>query len=381
MVDEVTTVSWSQRIKNSLIGILVGLGMIFGGIYLLFWNEKNSLNVQQSLAEVEKNLSIVDSNTINPQYEQKPIYLTGTANTEDNLEDKLLNIEVNAINLSRHVEMYQWQEEKVTDSEKQVTHYNYQQVWSSNPINSQAFKEQQNHSNPSQMPISDESQYAKKVNVGEFVLSQELIEKIGNPEPIQINDNNLVSLSKVTSLKPQIINNQIYMGNQPNQPEIGDLRISVSAIYPQKVSIIGMQSHDGIIPYVSSMGESILILSNGEHSAKQMILEEMSNNALMSWIIRIGSLLLLCFGFYLILNPLVVFADVLPIFGSIIAFGSGFISFIAGLSFWSILTAIAWVAIRPLFAIGFLAVISLTTYFLIRRKSNKISAPVTTPEQ
>ena len=81
---------------------------------------KNAVNTYKSLTILEKELIIVPDNTINPTYNQKPIYTTGMAQTEDTLKDKLLNIEVHAINLTRQVKMYQWEEAKSTQTESQV---------------------------------------------------------------------------------------------------------------------------------------------------------------------------------------------------------------------------------------------------------------------
>lgn len=380
MVEEIVHISWIKRLKDSIVGLIFGIFCILIAIYLLFWNEKNSLNIQQSLIEIEKKLIVVPSSNIDPAQDQKPIYITGLANTEDNLQDPLLNIEINAIELKRQVEMYQWQEEKTTETKEklgggaeQITHYQYHPIWSNRLIDSNSFKAATEHSNPNQMPISDLKTYAKQVFVGNFQLTTELIKKIGQPEALQLNQNNLESITKTINSKAQISNNSIYIGNNPEQPQIGDIKISSSAIYPQKVSIIGMQSSNTIIPYVSSFGESILLINNGELSARQMLVEEMSNNSLITWTLRGLSLALFTLGFYLLLNPLVALANVVPILGNVVTMGIFFISFMISLCFWGFLTSIAWLTIRPLYALSFLTIIALSVSYLVRRKSKKIA--------
>jgi len=385
---EIKNISWFQRIKDAGTNLIIGFVCIIAGVYLLFWNEKNTLNAQKSLAALEKELAIVPNDTINPKYDQKPIYTTGMANTEDTLTDKLLNIEVNAINLTRQVEMYQWEEAESTQtesqiggSEQQITKYKYQQVWSPTLINSQSFHSTDNHVNPQHMPLSDKTQDATHVNVGAFIFSDALIQEIstqGDPTNVQLSEDNFAYLAKTTTLKPQLVDDMIYLGNNPNQPEVGDLRIHVTAIYPQEVSIIGMQSDGTIISYATKYDQEILLLRNGKVSAQQMILDQMSSNNILCWLIRAGVLLLFIIGFNLILSPLVVLADVLPIFGSLMSFGTGIISSIAGISLWILLTAIAWMAVRPLLSCGLILVVACIIYLVYRRSHNtpvKISQP------
>lgn len=374
---EIKNISWFQRMKDAGTNLIIGFVCIVAGVYLLFWNERNTLNAQKSLASLEKELAIVPNDTINPKYDQKPIYTTGMANTEDTLKDKLLNIEVNAINLTRQVEMYQWEEAESTQtesqiggSEKQITEYKYQQVWSPTLINSQSFHNTDNHVNPQHMPLSDKTQDANNVNVGAFIFSDALIQEIstqGDPTNVQLSEDNFAYLAKTTTLKPQLVDDMIYLGNNPNQPEVGDLRIHVTAIYPQEVSIIGMQSDGTIISYATKYDQEILLLRSGKVSAQQMILDQMSSNNILCWLIRAGVLLLFIIGFNLILSPLVVFADVLPIFGSLMSFGTGIISSIAGISLWILLTAIAWMAVRPLLSAGLILAVICIDYFVYRR--------------
>ena len=64
----------------------------------------------QSLDQAQKILITVPNSAINPQNNAKVVYFTGLATTKDNLVDSTLGIDVNAINLDRKVQMYQWEE-------------------------------------------------------------------------------------------------------------------------------------------------------------------------------------------------------------------------------------------------------------------------------
>ena len=378
MTEETTTTSWFTRLKDAFIGILVGIGMIIGAIVLVFWNEGHSLHTAQS----KKAVIAVPNSPLNTQNNLKVVYLSGLATTKDKLEDNLLGITLNAINLNRKVEMYQWQEKKETKtesqmggSEKQTTTYTYDQTWSDKLIDSSNFKNPQGHQNPTSMPIQSQQQYAKTVTVGDFLLPDTLIVQINVRQPVDLAKVNQESLKTQYNKPVTLTNNELYLGQNPQSPQPGDLRINLTVAYPQDVSIIAQQSGNTLQPYLAPAGESIMLLSTGQHSSDQMIGEAQSQNSLMAWGLRLLSLALLIIGFSLIMKPVVILADVLPFLGSIVGFGTGLIAFVCGLSVWLLVTAIAWFATRPLMSVGLLALLVLVWYGLSQLRAKKTLIP------
>ncbi len=381
MTEEITTRSWWSRIKDAFIGIFIGIGLIIAAIILIFWNERHSLHTAQSLEQAQKAVISIPNAPVNKQNNLKVVYLNGLATTTDKLEDSILGITVTAVNLNRQVEMYQWKEKSETKtesqmggSEKQTTTYTYNKVWSSNLINSDNFKNQAGHQNPASMPIESMQQYAKTVTLGDFTLPDELIHQINVSEPIDLSKTDKDTLKTQYSKPVSLIDNELYLGQDPQNPQPGDIRIRVTAAYPQDVSIIGQQTGTTLQAYHAPAGESVFLLSTGKQSADQMIEQAQSQNTMMAWILRLVSLLMLIGGFSLVLNPLVVLADVLPFLGSIVGFGTGFVSFICGLGIWIITTAIAWFATRPILSVSLIALVIIGVYLLVKRKKNTMPA-------
>ncbi|KTD35324.1 hypothetical protein Lmor_0771 [Legionella moravica] len=379
MTEEITTRSWWSRIKDAFVGILLGIGLIIGAIVLIFWNERHSLHTAQSLEQAHKILISVPASPINNQNNLKVVYLSGLATTHDQLKDTLLDVTVNAINLYRQVEMYQWEEKTETKtesqmggSEKQTKTYSYNKIWSSNLINSAQFKNPQGHQNPESMPFQSFKQYAKSVTLGDFILPEELIHQININEPVDLSRVNKESLKSHYNKPVQLLNNELYLGENPDTPQPGDIRINLTAAYPQTVSIIAQQNGTTLQAYQAPAGESVFLLTTGQHSSDQMIEEAQSQNKMIAWILRLVSFIMLIAGCSLILNPLVVLADVLPFMGSIIGFGTGLIAFICGLSLWGITTAIAWFATRPLVSVGLIIALLAIGYLLIKIRNNKV---------
>ncbi|KTD75296.1 TMEM43 family protein [Legionella waltersii] len=382
MSEEITTESWGSRLKNALIGILVGIGLIVGAIALIFWNEKHSLHTAQSLEQAHKALISVPDSPINKQNNLKVVYLSGMATTKDELVDSMLDVKVTAINLHRKVKMYQWEEKKDTKTEKQVggsekkiTTYTYNKVWSDNLIDSSNFHDQAGHENPASMPIQSQVQYAQTVTVGDFVLPSELLSQIDVSKSIDLANVNKEELQEKVKMPVNLVNNnELYLGTNPQSPQLGDLKVTLTAVYPQIVSIIGQQTGNTLQAFLAPAGETVFLLSTGQKSADLMIEEAQSQNKMIAWLLRLVSLVMLIGGFALIMNPLVVLADVLPILGTIMGFGTGFIAFLCGLAVWNVATAIAWFATRPIVSIGLLVVLIIGGYILIKGRAKKIPA-------
>lgn len=380
MTEEITTTSWFTRLKDAFIGILVGIALIIAAIVLIFWNEGHSLHTAQSLEQTRKVLTPIPPAPLNNQNNLKVVYLSGLATTNDKLTDSLLGITVTAINLQRTVEMYQWQEKTETKtekqiggSEKQIKTYTYNKIWSAHLIDSTQFHEQDGHQNPSTMPIQSQSQYASKVTVGDFLLPSDLIRQINVSQPVNLAQANQESLKTQFNKPISLSDNQLYLGQSSQSPATGDMRITVTAVYPQNVSIIAQQTGNTLQPYHAPAGEDIMLLSTGQQSSDQMIDEAKSQNKLMAWILRAVALAMLIIGFALILNPLVVLADVLPFLGSIVGFGTGLIAFLCGASIWLIVTAIAWFTIRPLVSIGLLLIMVIGWFAVAKMKGTRTS--------
>ena len=110
MVQEVTTKSWGSRIISALWGILIGIGLIIAAFFVVFWNEGHGLRTAQSLEQAQKVLVSVPNSPIDSKNDNKVVYFSGLATTNDVLADSLFGISEKAIKLERKVEMYQWEE-------------------------------------------------------------------------------------------------------------------------------------------------------------------------------------------------------------------------------------------------------------------------------
>ena len=166
----------------------------------------------------------------------------------------------------------------------------------------------------------------------------------------------------------------------PANPQIGDVRITFVVLKsPQTISLIAKQFKGSFEPWVSKVGgKSIDDLRNGTLSKDAMFTTLQSENTTRTWLIRLGGFALMAFGIFLVFNPLVVFADVLPSFGNIMGAGIGVFAIIIALPLTLITIAIGWVFVRPMVGIPLLvgagAILAGGIYLAYRRGAVKKAA-------
>ncbi|XP_034308124.2 transmembrane protein 43 isoform X2 [Magallana gigas] len=368
-----------ERIGQSLIGILVGIGLLIGASVLLFWNEGRAVKTAKSLDEglskvlVMDNIFGIDTNNVGSL-----VYLTGELSTgKKPLVDDLHHVTVNAVKLQRTVEMYQWVE---TETKREYneggqtrteTTYSYDLEWRSNVINSDSFDNPVGHKNPRVFPVESKSQVAKPVHVGIYHLSDGLIDQINEFHPIPSD------LLPVPHGGYSLHNGMYYMSQNPNSPQAGDIRVSYAYAglsgesvlgKPEVVSVIGKLSGNTIVSYESDHGYHLLFLYMGRHSPEAMFAKEQQKNTMISWAVRLGGWLLMFIGFGCSTSIIRTLVDWLPIVRELVAIGVNMMNLALSISLSLTVIAIGWIAYRPLMGIAILAMAA-TPFFMAKYRS------------
>jgi len=376
---EVTRLSWFSRIGGAIKGIVVGLILVAISFPLLFLNEGRAVKREKTLKEGAGAVVSASSDSVDAANENKLIHVTGKTATDAVLTDKDFGVTVNALKLRRIVEMYQWEETKETSSDSKVggssettTTYSYKKVWSDELIKSSEFKRPEGRSNPLTMPFASNEWISDQVTLGSYTLSDSLLAMINSyqahavaadtPLPTAVQDKGRITQE-----------GGYYIGADPANPAIGDIRVRFEVVNPGDISVIAKQTKNTFESYTTEVGGSILLLESGIHSAEEMFNTAQKSNTMMTWALRLVGFILMFAGFSMLLRPLVVLADVLPILGNIVGAGVGLVAGLlaAALSFVTI--AIAWIAYRPILGCLLLAVAVAAT-ILLKGKLKKPSA-------
>lgn len=356
-MDEVTEVSsqgWLSRLMESIKGVVVGLILFLLAFPLLFWSEGRAVKRAQDLSEGKGAVVAVSSDEVDASNEGKLVHLSGFATTDETLSDPEFEISSeDTIALRRVVEMYQWEEDVRTEKKKKVGGkeetkkvYSYDKVWSSDVINSSNFKTVQGHENPPSMAYQEFQERAEEVTLGAFDLGS-LAGSLNSWEK-------LPATKQLSGRDLQNIDGGYYYGENPGSPEIGDLRIKFEVVKPTDVSVVAVQSGDTFTAYQGSSGSTIFRLEKGQHTAEQMFEAMESENTMMLWILRAVGFFMMFGGICAIFKPLVVVADVIPFFGSLLEWGVGLLAFVIAAPLTLITIAIGWIAYRPVIGISLL---------------------------
>lgn len=383
---EVTSVSWFGRIRRSLAGLLFGLLLVLAMVTLLFWNEGRAVQTALSLAEGAGIVVSAGSEAAEPANEGKLVHVTGPVTASAVPADPDFGVSVQGVRLSRTAEMFQWKEEKRSETvkklgggEETVTTYSYSKVWDEDAINSSSFKQPDGHQNPTKEIDSRRFQIPDG-KLGAFVLNEPVLNRIGGDRKFAITTDQAAAIDAAYTgwKKVSVVGDNIYLGFNSTTPAIGDYRISYELAPLGVISVIGKQAGDQFAPYKTLAGDSLLMVDTGDVPAEKMFADAVSFNSLVTWILRAVGILMMAAGFSLLLSPFGVLFDVIPFLGSIARIGTGIISFALAILVGTATIAIAWFWYRPLLSAGILAagvIAALIVYYLGRRRGNAMPAP------
>ena len=375
---ETTSTGWFSRIGNSIKGILFGIILCLAATALLWWNEGRSVTTAKGLAEGAKITIDAGSDKVDAANEGKLVHVTGRADAKDIVKDDVFGAaSPGLIKLKRNVELYQWVEEKketkkteLGGKETTVTEYTYKTQWDDEVHDSSQFRKPEGHLNPAPR-FESETFTSAAATLGAFRLPESLLSAWSDYKPHP--------LPKVEELPDELRKTAKIQGDwlvisaTPDAPKVGDARVQFESITAGDASVLSRQVKDTFEPFPTKAGTTIARIGSGVLSKEEMFAAAESENNIMTWLLRGLGFLLMCIGLGMLLAPLKVVADVVPFMGRIVGAGTGFVSFMLGLSITFTIVALAWLWYRPLLGIALLAVAG-GGLFLLGKASAKKAA-------
>jgi hypothetical protein len=355
---EVTTTSWFERVKGAFVGVLIGLLFVPGSAWMLFWNEGRAVQTSRSLSEGAASVQAADAGRIDPALDGRLIHVAGPITVAGPLRDPDFGVQAQgALRIVRSVEMYQWREERRSEtrtnlggSQETVTTYNYTRGWSSQAIDSSRFRQPEGRFNP-QMRFPSRDTVAPEARLGARRLTEEQIRGFGEPRPLPLD-----AAAFMAPAGAIVTDGGLYVGRDPQSPQIGDLRIRFSLVPADSASVVAAQRGDGFAPFQTRAGDRVMLMRTGTVPAAAMFQAAEEGNRIFTWVLRAVGVLLMFIGFGMIFRPLSVLGSVVPVVGSIIGAGAGLVSGILTLVIAPLVIAVAWIFYRPVIGILVLVV-------------------------
>jgi len=385
---ETTRTSWFTKLKNGVIGTLIGIVLVLVAIYFLFWNEGRAIQTYRALVEGAGLVVSVDSGSVDAANDGKLVHITGPVTPNGELSDPQFDIRADgALAIVREVEMYQWVEKSESKTEKEVggseettTTYTYSKEWSSRRVDSSDFKVPGGHENPD-FAVPANTVTVETANVGAYVLGGSEVANLGDQKTIPLTqaDVERIGGSIATSSPVRLNQGGIYVGGSATSPQIGDLKIRFERTDLAEASFVGKQQGDTLVAYTSSNGREVFLSAAGKRNAAAMFEDAQTENTIITWIIRVAGLIGIFIGFQLFFGLFGVIGDVIPFIGSLVRAGTGLIALVLTLIIGPIVIAIGWIAYRPLLAFAVIGVgIALAALVIfLRRKRAPAAAPET----
>jgi hypothetical protein len=389
---ERTHVSWGRKLTESIVAVGIGIALVLAMSALLFWNEGRAVQTYRSLDEGAHLVVKADAARVDPANDAKLVHVQGDLEAAAPVADSALGIQTKAARLVRHVEMFQWKEEQRTEtrknvggSEERTTTYTYVRTWESRRIDSSRFRQPAGHQNP-QMRFSEYQATAKDATLGAFRPGAAALSRIPASEAKPIPADAAQQFQGRSDLGPaQVVDGALYLGPNPSEPRVGDLRITYKIAPLGPTSFIARQVGADLQEYQTKAGDALLLARSGLVAPEAMFAQAQAENRILTWVLRLVGAIFMFVGFVLILRPIAVLGDVVPFIGSILGAGTALAALLLTMVVAPLVVAIAWLFFRPLVSIAVIAVGAAIAYGLhqlaARRRADRggVFAPGTVP--
>ena len=365
-------IGFFERIGASLIGIPLGILLIFFPVSMLWWNEGRNVETQKAIDMAVARVVTVPPASLSPGNDGKLVHVIGTA-TASGITDSAMGASLpGLLVVERRVEMYQWRESKAREtknnwggSQTVTTSYGYDKVWSSSAVDSRFFRIPQGHANPP-MLLTPALIPADDAKLGAFRLGPTTLAALTRTTLLRDGDSLAFDFGGdwmpdgFQNVRPERTppgyrfdaNGGLYRGENPRAPAIGDIRVSYVGVPSGKLmTVVGKQSGQGFTDYPVMRGYSIQLAAMGEHSAESLLDDQAARESTLTWLMRLGGIFLMWLGFLLLLGPLSALVSVVPFLGTLTegltAATAGILAIVLGM----ITIAVAWLTVHPVFSI------------------------------
>jgi hypothetical protein len=214
------------------------------------------------------------------------------------------------------------------------------------------------------MPYEKTTAEAKELKVGVYKLSSAFNSKISANKTY----NGLEDAKVPEGYK--VYNSYITNSEEPDSPQVGDVRISFNYADYTDVTVMGKLNWDTIVEYTTKEKTNITYFIDGTHDGAYIISSIEKGNKFMKWVLRLIGTILIIGGIASLFGPLTTLSSYVPILGKLVSGATGIISIFVGLAISLVVIAISWIIFRPLLGIALLA-IAILLVFLAKKFATK----------
>ena len=247
-----------KRIMNNKKGLTITFLFIIIILSTIIINKYNIFYDGRTEKEIKENVVIVEDGKINKKNEGKLVLVTGNLNYNNEiLHDDIFSIHITTPKLFRYVETYQCYEHTEVDKNGNTV-YKQDYIWASGIINSKC-------KNPKKKLIDNKFYYANTIRINEFNLDKTQKEKL----PCNLRTNIRADISLPDGYK--VYDNFITNSENPDNPKIGDIRLTFFYNTWNNISILAKQKGNTFTEYNTKNNEDINVIHFGKYDIESMI--------------------------------------------------------------------------------------------------------------
>lgn len=349
--------SWGQNILSSIGGALVGIILFVGSFAVLWINEGRA-----DLSKIaEKSVAATT------QSEGQLVYVTGPLTAAAPIGDSEYLKPGPYIKLDRVVEMYAWEEEEKETTQDKLgggtevtTTYNYTKTWTTSPDDATKFKYPDGHGNNA-LTIQGQALYASPASISGFGVDAKTMELPAAEAVILSQD------AAITNGTTRLLGNVLYIGTgTPETPEVGDVRISFTAVRAGKtVTAFGKQDGSQLVPYLEGKTTLYRALDGSRDEAISALKTEYTT---VGWMVRFIGFFIMWIGLVMCFGPINAVLKVVPFMGSIGRGLTGIAMFLVALVLSAVTIVVAMIAHSVIALLITLVVVAGLIIVIVRKR-------------
>jgi hypothetical protein len=358
--------------------VALSLALLAGAVALLAWNEGRAVRTARALAEGARRVVEVDADRAAQAADGALIHLVTEATVAKALRDPLTGVARDALRLRRSTETLQWRRISVGDDND--SRYDYRLEWSASPIDSDAYPDA--HRNPAPLPLPSATLSSPDARLAAFALATTVVDALTTFEPIALSPAELQAMETELGLAGIVRDDAPggsgsaedgpsaflpYGGGTPDEPQVGDVRLRYAAVPQGTVSVVARKTGARLDPFPTGAGVALAFARPGVHGAGTLFAEAVAQNRFLTGALRGFGFVLLALAFRLLLGPLAALASLVPLLGGVARFGVLLAAIVLAGATALTTVALAWVAFRPLAALGLLALAVALVVAFVRR--------------
>lgn len=239
-----------------------GYGLIAFAVIMLIYVDRAIFGNLRASADMRSNfVELKDTVNLLPENNGKMVYFRAFEQFEGDVVDPDFGVGGHYLAVSRNVEYYQWVETSTTTTHKyqdgeveETTEYSYDKGWTKEPVDSRSFDDSR-YKNKAPLVLDAMTITTDKVKMGPYYLGDYLKKKAVSGYEKTLNHKvDMATASKVLAnasekMKVHLLNKEIYYGEDPAHPSIGDVRVSFQVSNPNLDYVLAKVDNDKLVPY------------------------------------------------------------------------------------------------------------------------------------